>query len=129
MKKLNHYFQKISLKSIALILVATMLLTIPRMNVYSVIGSYQRTSMAITASNNFQLHKFGDKKTLIVPSFLEVLEAAFFVVIGLLGIVGISAGAVAIAVDQCKGKQHPIYPNHINYSKYNFSQFDNTIVR
>ena len=126
MKKLNHYFQKTSLKSIALILVATMLLTIPSMNVYSVIGSYQRTSMAITASNNFQLHKFGDKKKLIVPAFLEV---AFLALIGAFAVVGISAGAVAIAVDQCKGKQHPIYPDHINYSKYNFSQFDNTIVR
>ena len=126
MKNLNHYLQKISLKSIAIILVATMLLTIPRMNVYSVIGSYQRTSMAITANNNFQLHKLGDNETLIVPSFLE---AAFLVVIGALAFVGISAGAVALAVDQCKGEQYPIYPDHINYSKYNFSQFDNTIVR
>ena len=123
MKKLNHYFQKISLKSIALILVATMLLTIPRMNVYSVIGSYQRTSMAITASNNFQLHK-GDKENPVFP------EVVFIFAIGAFSVVGISAGILALAISRSiKGEQHPIYPNHINYSKYNFSQFDNTIVR
>ena len=129
MKKLNHYFQKVSLKSIVLILVATMLLTIPRMNVYSAIGNYQKSSMAITANNNFQLYK-NDKEKPVAPAI-----AGTFVLMAIGGLVIV--GAVAVGLNYALGgfrvrddrEQHPIYPDHINYSKYDFSQFDNTTVR
>ena len=129
MKKLNHYFQKVSLKSIVLILVATMLLTIPRMNVYSAIGDYQIASTAITANNNFQLYK-DDKEKPFAPA---LVGATVLMAIGGLVIVG----AVAVGLTYALGgfrvrddrEQHPIYPDHRNYSKYDFSQFDNTTVR
>ena len=134
MKKLNHYFQKVSLKSIVLILVATMLLTIPKMNVYSAIGDYQIASTAITANNNFQLYKDDKGKPIAVVGVYALMAIA--------GIVGVSvvvasAGAAAAGLAYAIGgfrvrddrEQHPIYPDHRNYSKYNFSQFDNTTVR
>ena len=129
MKKLNHYFQKVSLKSIVLILVATMLLTIPRMNVYSAIGDYQIASTAITANNNFQLYK-DDKEKPVAPA---IAGAFVLMAIGGFAIVG----AAAVGLNYALGgfhvrddrEQHPIYPDHRNYSKYNFSQFDNTTVR
>ena len=123
MKKLNHYFQKVSLKSIVLILVATMLLTIPRMNVYSAIGDYQITSTAITANNNFQLYK-DDKEKPFAPAFI----GAVFITMGGYGIVCAAVVGLTYAIGgfSCDdGGQHPIYPDHRNYSKYNFSQFDN----
>ena len=119
MKKLNHYFQKVSLKSIVLILVATMLLTIPRMNVYSAIGDYQIASTAITANNNFQLYK-DDKEKPFAPAYV-----AAFVLMGagaFAAVVGIGA---ALLSDGFVRPSQIIYPDHRNYSKYNFSQFDN----
>ena len=126
MKKLNHYFQKVSLKSIVLILVATMLLTIPRMNVYSAIGDYQITSTAITANNNFQLYKY-DKEKPIAPAILPALIETL-VGICMSATLAVASGiAVGIyyAVHGGFGEQPLIYPDHINYSKYDFSQFDN----
>ena len=123
MKKLNHYFQKVLLKSIVLILVATMLLTIPRIGAHSVVGNYQKSSMAITANNNFQLYK-NDKEKPFAPAYV-----AAFVLMGagaFAAVVGIGA---ALLSDGFVRPSQIIYPDHINYSKYNFSQFDNTTVR
>ena len=138
MKKLNHYFQKVSLKSIVIILVATMLLTIPRMNVYSVVGAYQKSSMAITANNNFQLYK-DDKDKPVYPTIAAVVFGA--------GVFILASAAASASIlynvyyhqsgqqrnqhnrqrnqRNSKGQQHPISLDYINYSKYNFSQFDN----
>ena len=127
MKKLNHYFQKVSLKSIVLILVATMLLTIPRIGAHSVVGNYQKSSMAITANNNFQLYK-DDKEKPVVET--AILGALIFISIG--GAFALAAGLAGFLAYVCEDTntgQHPIYPDHINYSKYDFSQFDNTTVR
>ena len=119
MKKLNHYFQKVSLKSIVLILVATMLLTIPRIGAHSVVGNYQITSTAITANNNFQLHK-DDKEKPVVPGTAMLVGIVGTAFVGLVG------GLLYIAYIYTGYRvQHPIYPDHINYSKYDFSQFDN----
>ena len=127
MKKLNHYFRKVSLKSIVIILVATMLLTIPRMNVYSAIGDYQIASTAITANNNFQLYK-DDKEKPVAPA---IAGAFVLMAIGGFAIVGAAAVGLNYALGGFRVRddreQHPIYPDH--YSKYNFSQFDNTTVR
>ena len=58
------------------------------------------------------------------------LGATVLVGIGGLAIVGLYVGMVYIATIYTDYKvQHPIYPDHINYSKYDFSQFDNTTVR
>ena len=123
MKKLNHYFQKVLLKSIVLILVATMLLTIPRIGAHSVVGNYQKSSMAITANNNFQLYK-NDKEKPFAPALvgaIVLVSIAGFAVVG--GITGLLSYACGSYRDD--GGQHLIYPDHINYSKYDFSQFDN----
>ena len=123
MKKLNHYFQKVSLKSMVIILVATMLLTIPRMNVYSAIGDYQIASTAITANNNFQLYKDDKEKPFapaLVGAIVLVSITGFAVVGGITGLLSYACGSY-----RDDGEQHPIYPDHRNYSKYDFSQFDN----
>ena len=123
MKKLNHYFQKVSFKSMVIILVATMLLTIPRIGAHSVVGNYQKSSMAITANNNFQLYK-DDKEKPFAPAIVGAIvltSIAVFASVG--GITGLLSYACGSYRDD--GEQHPIYPDHRNYSKYNFSQFDN----
>ena len=121
MKKLNHYFQKVSLKSIVLILVVTMLLTIPKMDAYSVVGNYQKSSMAITANNNFQLYK-NDKEKPVVET--AILGALIFISIGGAFALAVGLAGLLSYVYEDTGS-HLIYPDHINYSKYDFSQFDN----
>ena len=102
-----------------------MLLTIPRMNVYSAIGDYQIASTAITANNNnFQLYK-DDKEKPSAPGVVAIL-----ITMVVFGIVGVAAVGWSYTSVSCRdyGGQHLIYPDHRNYSKYNFSQFDNTTV-
>ena len=129
MKKLNHYFQKVSLKSMGIILVATMLLTTPRIGAHSVVGNYQKSSMAITANNNYQLYK-DDKEKPVAPA---LVVGVVLMVIGGLAVVGAAAVGLSYSIGDFRVRdnrgQHLIYPDHINYSKYNFSQFDNTTVR
>ena len=122
MKKLNHYFQKVSFKSIVIILVATMSLTIPRIGTHSVVGNYQKSSMAITANNNFQLYKY-DKEKPVAPSIFPALVGSL-VFMSIFASLAIASG-VGIGVFYAYGGQHLIYPDHINYSKYDFSRFDN----
>ena len=104
-----------------------MLLTIPRMNVYSAIGDYQIASTAITANNNFQLYK-DDKEKPVAPALVGTLVlvsiAGFAIVCGVSAGIYYALGGFRVRDDR---EQHPIYPDH--YSKYNFSQFDNTTVR
>ena len=47
----NNYFKKG-----VIILVATMLLTIPSLRVYSSVGSYQLSSQAVNANNYYNIH-------------------------------------------------------------------------
>ena len=120
MKKLNHYFQKISLKSIVLILVTTMLLTIPRMNVYSVVGNYQKSSTAITA-NNYYLNVATKEKTFYLEAVTIGITTTYFIYTVL----------TRMAILAAAGVMPVLTPNSIegSYAKDDFSQFDNTIVR
>ena len=122
MKKLNHYFQKVSLKSIVLILVTTMLLTIPRMNVYSVVGNYQKSSTAITA-NNYYLNVATKEKTFYLYAVAIGISTVYAIHVVL--------SFLELAVLMAAGVMPVLTPNSIegSYAKDDFSQFDNTIVR
>ena len=130
MKHSNNYFQKG-----IIVLVVAMLLTIPNMRVYSTVGSYQTLSPAITANTDY---KFSHS--------IEKPNAALFagnvaVASSVLGIAGAAALAMAIGGDEallsalaglfsfCHNdiftKEMSIVNSGENYTKYDFSKFDN----
>ena len=110
---LNNY-----LKKGVLVIVAFMLLTIPNMNVYSFIGSYQNSSPAITANTKHKRTYIKDR--LFFETALSI-GSILGVVVGL-----IIGGVVYAVVTEDIGKSN-LPPNRIdkNYMKYDFSQFDN----
>ena len=111
---LNNY-----LKKGVLVIVAFMLLTIPNMNVYSFIGSYQNSSPAITANTKHKRTYIKDR--LFFEAALSIGAALGVVAVGL-----IIGGVVYAVVTEDIGK-FSLPPNSIdkNYMKYDFSQFDN----
>ena len=112
MNQSKNHFQKG-----VLILVIAMLFTIPSLQLYSAIGSYQTTSQSIVANKNY------DKKqgTGTPKSFWNKSTLVAGLVAGLLGI---AVYASKRAYDNGKAK-----PTHhafdANYAKHDFSQFDN----
>ena len=120
----SNYFQK------GVILIIAILLAIPNMRTYLVIGSYQTYSQSITANHYFEYPSAVGK----IPKNLSAIVAS-------LAIVGIfftisSAFAVAYAVrnHQANIGGRDIYVGrHIlkfntfdsSYRKYDFSEFDN----
>ena len=118
---LNNY-----LKKGVLVIVVFMLLTIPNMNVYSFIGSYQNSSPAITANNNYKV-SYGVEKPVIATlvalgiGALIALSAANFLVAS-----GSLAVFVSAAVTNSIFSDSTIH-NHFdeNYAPYDFSRFDN----
>ena len=112
--KLKRHFQKG-----VIILVTTMLLTIPNMRVYSLVGLYQTSSQAITSNNsNGNKRHFGVENknwTVVGISIMGVL------------IVGVACVAGAVAAALIVHGDPPFICKNIdpNYIKYDFSQFDN----
>ena len=109
MKQSNNYFQKI-----ALALVASILVLIPNLNVYSSVGSYRTSSPGISANDNFLLSHEDDMPLVGVASFISIVLAGS-VIMGTLVVMG---GAVLEFYTENK----IINPN---YKKYDFSGFDN----
>ena len=113
MKHLNNYLQKG-----VVILIATMLLVIPNMNVYSSIGNYETSSSAIIANNDQEHPK-------------KINDRPFFPAFALVGIIigAVVAGSVGAVVGTELasefGSSQPSYVVDENYVKYDFSQFDN----
>ena len=65
MNQLNNY----NLKKVTLILIAVMLLAIPNIHTYSFIGSYQKTSKAITANKKYPCLATNDiRKTVFIDN-------------------------------------------------------------
>ena len=124
----NNYFQKG-----VIILVATMLLTIQSLRVYSFVGSYQLSSQGVDANNYYNIHT---KK----KDFFNM--PAIIVVTAVIGIIAASA-AVSLAVTELHLQQHlqghmdetdnygiinpALEHNSLNekYVKHDFSEFDN----
>ena len=123
--KLSIIFQfKNCFKKGVVALVVVMLLTIPKLHVYSEIGNYKTFSPAIAANNKHEsLSKMGDH--LAYPA--AVLAVGFFgIVAGVSAFIGgtiCTVGAVALA-NRNKGGSIPS-PVDANYSRYDLSQFDN----
>ena len=130
MKQSDNYFQKG-----IIVLVVAMLLTIPNMRVYSAVGSYQTLSPAITANTDYKF-----------PHSIEKPNAALFagnvaLVSSVLGMTGAAAIAMALVGDEAFltgiaalfsfrhndvfTKKMSIVNNGENYTKYDFSKFDN----
>ena len=128
MKKSINFFQKG-----VVILVATMLLTIPSLRVYSSVGSYQLSSQAVNANNYYNIHT-GKKGIRNLPAIIAITAA--------IGIIAASA-AVSLAVTELHLQQHlqghmdetdnygiinPVLEHNSlneNYTKNDFSKFDN----
>ena len=68
MNQLNNY----NLKKVTLILIAVILLAIPNIHTYSFIGSYQKTSKAITANKKY-LCLANDNRKIVFDLMSEML--------------------------------------------------------
>ena len=114
----NNYFQKG-----VIILVATMLLTIPSLRVYSSVGSYQLSSQAVNANNYYNIH--AEKKGFRnIPALLSIALTGGIV------IVSVAASVSVSQLDDDYGDfiiTPALEPNPINknYAKHDFSEFDN----
>ena len=117
MSHLSNHFQKG-----ILFLIVIMLLGIPSIRVYSLVGNYQDHSMAISANNNLDSHK--NKDRLYYPA---VASTAVIGVVLIIYVAGILAGLAAIVNEKgCGLEYHPENQIiHANYEKYDFSEFDN----
>ena len=110
----NHFVQKGTV-----IFIAILLLTIPNISVYSAIGDYQTSSMAITANNKHTKHKTGDHFSLTGLAVLGVMVGVLAIVSGAGLAYGFTSNHPLITrpgIDQEFDKR---------YVKYDFSQFDN----
>ena len=111
--RLNNNFQKG-----VIFFVALMVLTIPNMCVYSSIGSYKTSSIAIMAIKAYEPSRSeGEKCIQIIYA-----EAAFFAVI--VGVSFVGGLVIASVLGTQKGR---VEDNNIdaNHAKYDFSKFDN----
>ena len=109
-----NYFQKG-----VIILIMTMLLAAPNMRVYSFVGSYKTSSLAIMGNTKYKRTYIKDR--LFFEAALSIGAALGVVCVGL-----IIGGLVYAVVTEDIGKSS-LLPNRIdkNYMKYDFSQFDN----
>ena len=115
----NNYFQKG-----VIILVATMLLTIPSLRVYSFVGSYQLLSQAINANNYYNIH--AEKKGFRnLPAIVAVT-----LTVGIIVASAVVSAAVSSSIDESYAPfiiNLALEPNPLNenYAKHDFSEFDN----
>ena len=130
MKHSNNYFQKG-----IIVLVVAMLLTIPNMRVYSAVGSYQTLSPAITANTDYKFSHSIEKPN---AALFAGNVALFSSVLGISGAVAIAmalsgdeavlmgiVGLFSFCHNDLFTKEMSIVNNGENYTKYDFSKFDN----
>ena len=115
MKHLNNHFQKG-----VIVFVILMVSIIPNMKIYSFIGSYKMSSMAITVNNTHKYSSLTKEKPFVSLIETVILEVAFWALVA--SIIGGAVTAIVLGVQ--KGS---IANNNIdaNYVKYDFSKFDN----
>ena len=124
----NNYF-----KNGALVLVVVMLITVPNLNVYSSIGSYQVYSQAISANTNYkkksfmsflttrspliyQVYDYDDTECLLLQNESEIAEALKNEIQQLINQLATDNNSTSEQVLSLKAKP---------YAKYDFSGFDN----
>ena len=111
MKQSNNYFQVEPLKTMALLLVAAMLLIIPNMNIYSSVSSYQTSSPSLSANTNYKKRLQNKEEHFI---FMQPIE----------GYIEMIREALGNFFDSNCGYSVLSFKNK-NYAKYDFSGFDN----
>ena len=102
-----------------LALVVIMFITIPKMHVYSLIGSYETSSLAIEGNNNYELSSSISEKPVAPAQVLFVLGLYGAIMAGLGAIAGLALGYGSY------GDSIPLITFDKNYDQYDFSQFDN----
>ena len=108
-----------NLKKVTLILIAVILLAIPNIHTYSFIGSYQKTSKAITANKKY-LCLANDNRKIVISLVSSCLHAPIMIVEGICYYYN---GHYTSQERQGDSKQHN--PIAEQYSKYDFTGFDN----
>ena len=117
----NHFKKEI------VIIVVTMLITIPNLNVYLPIGSYKTSSPAITANNKYKFLYQSENHPRGLGIAISLLVGVS-VSVAVFAIVGTTLGAVigTSLVNVAKGVSLTLHENSDkNYYKYDFSRFDN----
>ena len=112
---INHF------KKVLIIFIVVMLLIIPNMRVYSFVGRYETSSQAITANSYYNSLLDSHEKTVCCwPG------AVGFGVFAVLAITVIVAGIAIKAIEDDHGGKALLYNSFDeNYTKYDFSDFDN----
>ena len=114
-----------------IILILVMMVVIPNMDVYSILGNYQISSPAIKANNLYYPTKYSSSQDNPIPIGLFSLGEIALVSIAIGGLVllalGVSGGVLGVAFSSQDGKTFLSPLNSIgeSYMKYDFSQFDN----
>ena len=125
MKKYN-YFQKIKWKNCAILTVVAMLLTITNLNIYSFIGTYTTSSPAIMAINEREFsHSIEEPNALAFASVSAFAFAAGLSAANVLAVVFLGAAAAALFCPNDQLIEKMSLFNDNDYSKYDFSEFDN----
>ena len=115
---------KNSFKKGVVSIVVTMLVVIPNMRVYSIVGNYQTSSPAITANNEYakDSYKKGDPPIWFEVTFIGVM-VGFLIALSV-------ASVIATFTAQDDQENGGIAPSNTNqmfdeqYDKHNFAQFD-----
>ena len=119
MNHFKNHFQKVCVA-----LVVIMIAVIPNLHVYSSMGNYQLSSQAIIANNDYKkCSKPIEKPSVLIGGFGTGPIVSIAVAASLFA-VAIASTVVFAAVASIEYNSAFI-KNDRNYSKYNFSQFDN----
>ena len=113
---MNHF--KNHLKKGTVTFVIVMLLTIPNMQVYSFVGSYKISSMAITANDGYEKSLSVEKPT----SLLGI--AAGGVMVGLFVVAIVVGSVLVMTVGKGTSSLTSKYDEK-DYQRHDFSKFDN----
>ena len=113
-----------NLKKVTLILIAVMLLAIPNIHSYSLIGSYQNTSKAITANKKYLFLANNNRKIVfdvvseVLAPITPAIERQYYIYYD-------SDGNYHITIQKREGYSKQDNPIAEQYSKYDFTGFDN----
>ena len=122
MKKSINFFQKGVIS-----LVVFMFFTIPSMDVYSSIGNYKSSSLAITANKNYERY-IGEKKR--INYIAAACLATGAIVLSAALVVCLVANNINIAQGDIQNQNignitNPMNTFEENYLRHDFSKFDN----
>ena len=123
MKKSINFFQKGVIS-----LVVFMFFTIPSMDVYSSIGNYKSSSLAITANKNYERY-IGEKKRINYIAAACLATGAIVLSAVLVGysVAAISSNLEGNDIETHGAKVSTVSMNTFekNYLRHDFSKFDN----